>query len=68
MGLMPTVDAMNPRHQEVVKAMSDAAREALREYGFKPLNNDHCAIFDEACGVYLNAHLIQSGNKYAVPA
>jgi hypothetical protein len=68
MGLMKTLDAMDPLHQEVVKAMSDAAREAMRAYGFKPLNDDRAAIFDEACAVFLNERLREMGNKFAVAA
>lgn len=57
--LMKTCDALPYDLQQVVKAMSDAAREVMLENGFKPMNDDRAAIFDEACAVFLNDTLIE---------
>lgn len=56
-GLMKTYDALPDRVQAVVKAMSDAARDVMREHGLKPRNDDRAAIFDEACAVFLTHSL-----------
>lgn len=64
-GLMKTRDAMTEQLQAVAKAMSDAAREVMREHGFAPKNDDRAAIFDEACAVFLSHSLPTSGTPYA---
>jgi len=51
--LMRNYEALPPKAQEIAKAMSDAARQAMRDVGLWPLNNDHAARFDEACAIYL---------------
>lgn len=53
MGLMPTMDGLPANLQDVVRDMSSAARHVLAVSGCKPLNDDCCAIFDEACAVFL---------------
>lgn len=50
--LMPNYNSLSPTGQKIARTMSDAAREVLTEVGMWPLNNDHAAIFDEACAVY----------------
>jgi hypothetical protein len=50
--MMPTFDSLTPREQEIVKDMSDFARACLTDAGFKVLNDDRVARFDEACAVY----------------
>jgi hypothetical protein len=52
-GLMPTFETLSTHSMAVVRAMSDAAREALRDAGIKPRNDDAAARFDEACAVFL---------------
>lgn len=56
-GLMETFDRLPPQHQAVAKAMSNAAREAMAAHGFRPLNDDHAARFDEACAKFLKARI-----------
>lgn len=51
--MMPTYDALPPHLQIVATEMANAAREAMRERGFKPDNSDDAARFDEACAVFL---------------
>lgn len=52
-GLMTTFDRLTDQQRAVAKAMSDAAREVLRENAITPKNDDHAARFDEACAVFL---------------
>lgn len=58
-GLMKTLDALPENLQAEVKAMSDAARDVMRDAGFAPMNDDRAAAFDEACAVFLNHTLIE---------
>ena len=55
--LMPTYEAMGPTGQDVAREMANAARAVLRSHGFWPLNDDHAAVFDEACAVFLRDSL-----------
>ena len=57
MTLMPTYDAMSERNKNTVRDMSDGARYAMRDSGVLPLNDDQCAVFDEACAVFLKASI-----------
>lgn len=49
---LPEFAASGPS-QALVKAMSDAAREVMREFDVQPKGDDRAAIFDEACAVFL---------------
>ena len=55
MGLMDTFDSLPPNQQEIARAISDAARQELRERGVKPRNDDEAARFDEACAKFVRA-------------
>jgi hypothetical protein len=61
---MPTFDAMNERNKNIVRDMSDSACRAMRDAGVIVLTDDRCAVFDEACAVFLkesiNAQLSES--------
>jgi hypothetical protein len=51
--LMPHYESLSIRGQAIARAMADAAKEVMIQIGMWPLNNDHAAIFDEACATYL---------------
>jgi hypothetical protein len=52
MSLMKTFESLSEAQQKVVREMSDAARNILREAGINPRNDDHAALFDEACAKF----------------
>jgi len=51
--LMRVFDSLDEYHQAVVRIMSEVAREALRDAGIRPRNDDAAAVFDEACARFL---------------
>ena len=65
-GLMKTFDALSGRHQAIVERMVDLARSELNDCDIKPMNDDRCAIFQEACAVYLNQSLLEADHAQAV--
>lgn len=65
-GLMPTCDQLPDQLQEIVKEMSEAARAVMSEHGFRPMNDDRAAVFDEACAAFLNHSLLHADDERAV--
>lgn len=55
MSLMPTFESMTAAQQQVVREISDAARQSMRDQGIMPRNGDQAAIFDEACAKFVTA-------------
>ncbi len=64
--MMSTFEALAPLHQEVARAMANGAREAMREHGFAPLNDDNAARLNEACAVFLKARLDRMPSEASV--
>jgi hypothetical protein len=62
-GLMNVFESLPQEAQEIASEMCKAAREAMRAHGLRPRNDDHAAIFENACAVYLRH--AYSGTSYA---
>lgn len=52
---------LNPEHQAVAKAMSDAAGAVMTEFRLSPASGEPAARFLEACAQYLLASSEQPG-------
>lgn len=63
MNFLKTFDSLAENEQEIVTAMSSAARDALRDAGVVPRNDDHVAVFDNECAKYFLACLESNAKK-----